>query len=147
MWIFQGQEVIDPPEKAFGFIYLMIHLESGRKYLGRKQLWFSKFKTVKGKKKRIKVPSDWKDYYSSSPEVLGVVAEQGTNSFSREILMYCASKSELMYSEENLLHITNALTDPNWFNSNIRSRMFSKWFKDPKFIETLAETRTKLTSL
>ena len=54
---------------SYGFVYLITNLENNRKYIGKKLFWFSKTKQVKGKKKRIKVPSDWQTYYGSSDEL------------------------------------------------------------------------------
>ena len=56
----------DKIENSYGFVYLITNLENNRKYIGKKLFWFSKTKMVKGKRKKVKVPSDWQTYYGSS---------------------------------------------------------------------------------
>jgi hypothetical protein len=41
MWLYKGKEIkelSDMPENIFGFIYVVTHTPTGRKYLGKKQL-------------------------------------------------------------------------------------------------------------
>ena len=71
---------------SYGFVYLITNLENNRKYIGKKLFWFSKTKQVKGKKKRIKVPSDWQTYYGSSDELQKDVILYGQDKFQRQIL-------------------------------------------------------------
>ena len=49
------------------FVYRIINLQNGREYIGRKYFW--KFRTPKGKKRKVKSESDWKKYYGSCPEL------------------------------------------------------------------------------
>lgn len=128
MWQYQNKELEQEqiPEKAIGFIYFMKNLKTGRKYLGRKLLTKAAYKTVKGIKKSIRKESDWKDYYSSSPELLKDVEEIGKENFQRTILFFCESKALLNYFEEKLQMIYGVLEDEKWYNSNIRSKHFKR---------------------
>ena len=41
MWLYKDKqinELTDMPEDSFGFIYEVLHIPTGRKYLGKKQL-------------------------------------------------------------------------------------------------------------
>lgn len=128
MWYYKGKPVsesdIDP--KAIGFIYVITTPE-GRKYLGRKLLKSTRTKQVKGTKKKIKVDSDWKNYWSSSPELKALVAEKGTEGFKREIIYFAYSKGMMIYAEEKALYMLGVLESDRWINGNIRSKVFKNW--------------------
>ena len=59
----------------FGFVYLITHIPTGRKYIGKKFFTQSKTKQVKGKKKKTRVSSNWLSYWSSSEELKKEVKE------------------------------------------------------------------------
>lgn len=82
-----------------GFVYLITDLDNNRQYVGQKLFWTPKIKTIKGKKKRIKVISDYKDYFGSNLELQERVKLLGPNKFKREILYLCKSKGEMNYRE------------------------------------------------
>ena len=50
----------------YGFVYQITNLANNKKYIGKKFFYSTKTKQVKGKKKKLKVPSDWQTYYGSS---------------------------------------------------------------------------------
>ena len=52
---FAGKDIGD----YFGFVYLITNIQNGRKYIGRKYFW--SFRTPKGKKRKVKQESDWKN--------------------------------------------------------------------------------------
>ena len=44
-WTYEGKEIVDIsqfPENTFGFIYEVTHIPTGKKYIGKKQLFFNK---------------------------------------------------------------------------------------------------------
>ena len=81
------------------FVYRITNLLTGKFYIGYKQSYFQKTKQVKGKKKKIKVESDWKTYWSSSEELQRDVLLHGEDSFRRDILYLCRSVSMASYLE------------------------------------------------
>jgi hypothetical protein len=96
------------PEGTLGFVYRITRLTDGKFYYGKKLAYFTKtnVKTVtlkngskKKKKIRSQVPSDWKTYWSSSPELISDVRALGETAFSREILCFCPNKGSLGYYE------------------------------------------------
>ena len=99
MWLYDNKELEVIPEDAYGYVYLITNTATGRKYIGKKLFWFRKTKVVKGKKKRIKVESDWRDYWSSSDEVKADVEKHGADKFIREILHICPNKGLCNYLE------------------------------------------------
>lgn len=128
MWLYKEKELNEEeiPKSAIGFIYLIINTKNNRRYLGRKLLTKAAYKTVKGVRKPYRKESDWKDYYSSSPELIYDVEKTGKEHFIREVLLFCETKTILNYYEEKFQYGLGVLESPNWYNSNIRSKLFKK---------------------
>ena len=136
MWIYQNTIVETLPEDCAGFVYCITNTETGRKYIGKKLSMFSKTKykmvTLKSgikKRKKIKskVDSDWMEYYGSSLELSADVKCLGVDSFTREILRFCGSKTELSYYEAKLQFEYDVLLDASaWYNAwiSVRIRKF-----------------------
>jgi predicted nucleic acid-binding Zn ribbon protein len=100
MWIFQNKEFTESDiGKHIGFVYLITNKINNRRYVGKKLFWFSKTRTVKGKKKKEKALSDWQYYWSSSDELKADVKKLGEENFIREILYLCANKGTMSYLE------------------------------------------------
>lgn len=99
-WIYKNEIFVE--EKIgdnCGFVYLITNNNNKKKYIGKKLFHFSKSKTVKGKKKRYKIQSDWKDYYGSNTKLQDDVKMHGVDSFKREILHLCKTKGQCNYLE------------------------------------------------
>ena len=101
----------------FGFVYLITHIPTGRKYIGKKFFTQSKTKQVKGKKKKTRVSSNWLSYWSSSEELKKEVKENGEENYTREILHLCKSRSECSYWETFEIFNRHALLSNNYYNS------------------------------
>lgn len=124
MWLHEGQELTDIPDGYIAFVYLITNKISGRKYIGKKLFYFSKTKTIKGKKKRTKVESDWREYWSSSDEVQKDVKELGEENFTREILHLCKNKGSATYFEAKQQFLNEVLEHPElWYNGQIQCRV------------------------
>jgi len=114
----------------YGFVYLIENKLNGKKYIGRKYLW--QFRTPKGKKRKVKSESNWKEYYGSCPELKEDVDKLGRENFSRTILSLHQTKGKTNYEETRQLFINNVLTEsldngePAFYNSNVLSRYFRK---------------------
>jgi hypothetical protein len=118
MWYFHNttQEfTVDDAEGYFGFVYLITHISSGRKYLGKKFFTKSKTKQVNGKKKKIRVQSDWLDYYGSN-ETLANEVKGRENEYLREILYLCKTRSECAYWETWEIFNRHALLNESYYN-------------------------------
>ena len=125
MWFYNG-EYIDNPGDYVGFVYQITNQITNRKYIGKKNFYFSKTKQVKGKKKRFKVESDWQDYYGSNKELAADVVELGKENFKREILKLCNSKGEFGYYEAKYQFDKNVLESDEYYNTWIMVRVHKK---------------------
>lgn len=119
-WYFHETKEEVTPEKIegyYGFVYCITEKETGKKYIGRKYFTKSKTKQVKGKKKKIRVESDWIDYYGSNKELLEEIEKKGKESFIREILRLCKTRSETNYFETWEIFNRHALLSEQYYNS------------------------------
>ena len=123
------------PKGTFGFIYEVLHIPSGRRYIGKKVLEFNRtLPPLKGTKRKRKVvkESDWKTYYGSHKEIKDLIKENKQDEFRREILMYVPSKKLLTYYETKFLFIKEVL-EPNgnsYINDNILAKFYRKDFRN-----------------
>ena len=130
-WTYQGSTFTSTDiDNFFGFVYRITNLQDGREYIGRKYFW--KFRTPRGKKRKVKSESDWKKYYGSCPELKEEIEQFGRQSFSRTILSLHSTKGRTNYEETRQLFYNKVLTEsldngiPKYYNSNILSRYFRK---------------------
>lgn len=117
-WLYQGHEVTeDDIGDSFGFVYLITHIPTGKKYIGRKYLTLAGYKTVNGKRKKIRKESDWRDYWGSSKEFLEEVLRNGKDQYQREILRFTKSRTETSYYETKMIFETDALLKDEYANA------------------------------
>jgi tRNA-dihydrouridine synthase len=134
-WIYNG-EVFDSSDiqDHFGFVYHIKNNLNGREYIGRKYFW--QFRTPKGKKRKVKSESNWKEYYGSCPELKEDIDKFGRENFSRTILSLHKTKGKTNFEETRQLFAHNVLTEsledgiPAFYNSNILNRYFRKDYFD-----------------
>lgn len=129
MWLYKGVELLDEmiPEKAEGFIYLLTYIPTGQQYIGRKLLTKAHRRQKNKKIIRSRIESDWRTYWSSSPEINGIIEKEGnTDNFKREVLMFAFTKGQINYLEERFLYCVGSMESTHWFNSNIRSKMYKR---------------------
>jgi len=150
-WLYEGEEISsldDMPEDVFGFIYEVTHIPTGKKYLGRKQLIYTRKRKIgkretqklkdekkaNGEKnwwivpkyKYVKKESDWKDYYGSAESVQDLLTEGTEKDFKREILDFAYHKKQLNYKETKLLYVREVLEKDEYLNSNISGKFYKK---------------------
>lgn len=113
----------------YGFIYEITNNLTGKKYIGRKYFSSAKTKQVKGKKKRIRVESDWRDYWGSNKALLADIEEHGKENFSRKILLLCATRGNTNYWEAKFQFDNNVLIDDNYYNDWISIKTHRKHIK------------------
>ncbi len=152
MWEHEGKvidDIVHMPKGTFGFIYEILHVPTGKKYIGKKVLFFKrtkrlgkkelellkeerKAKKIPGKtplKKQVISESDWKTYYGSDITIKKMIKEGKSSEFKRTILKFVPTKKLLTYYEAKELFIREVLERDNYFNDNIEARYFRKDFK------------------
>jgi hypothetical protein len=122
MW-FYNNEVFTDPGDHYGYVYLIENLATGRKYIGKKLFIFTKTKVVKGKRKKIKSPSDWQTYWSSSDELKADVAKLGEQNFRRIILHLCKNKGTCNYLEAREQFERRVLESDEYYNGWISCKI------------------------
>lgn len=122
-WLYNG-EVFNDPGPYYGFVYCVTNLLSGRRYIGKKLFWFTKRKQVNKVRKRVKVESDWKEYWSSSDELKADIERLGKEHFKREIIHLCPNKGTVNYLEAKEQFDRCVLEDEaGWYNTWIMVRV------------------------
>ena len=128
----------DFPEGAFGFVYKVTNVCSGRIYVGKKVLYNNLTKALtKGeiaqwvapgrvpKKKKVKKESDWETYWGSNKHLKLEMGELGEHCFTREILTICKTKKQLTYFEIYWQMRLDVLTVDS-YNDNISGKFYRK---------------------
>jgi hypothetical protein len=131
MWIYKNKEfapdesLLDP-KVYYGFVYEITDLQNQKKYIGKKFFWATKTLPVtksRKRKKRLLVESNWKDYYGSSETLSEEVTVKGKESFRREILKLCKTKSECTYYEAKYQFERDVLLKDEYYNDWISAKV------------------------
>ena len=124
-WTFNGKPFTSEDiGKYVGFVYVIIHKDSGRQYIGRK--YFHTLRKTKGKAKRVRKESDWKKYYGSSGDLLSDVQALGKENFQRIILSLHTTKGDVNYEEVKQQFKYDVLEDTKYYNDNINGKWYRK---------------------
>ena len=142
-------DISDMPKGSYGFIYETFHKPTGKKYLGKKVLFFERNKKLGvralaalkeerkakgiGGRTRLKqktiTESDWKTYYGSHKDILKYVKEGTPMDFDRKILHFVPNKKLLTYFECKYLFISEVLEQSDvYINDNILGKFYRKDF-------------------
>ena len=122
MWLFEDKEFVYD-EQWYGFIYLIENIVNGRKYIGRKFLTKAGYKTVNKKRKKIRVESDWADYYGSSPALAKDIELYGKECFTRTILRLCKARGECNYFETKYIFDADAVLKEEYYNGWVSAKI------------------------
>lgn len=116
-WTYNDGPVTDEVVgNAYGFVYIIENLTDGRRYIGRKYLTKAAYKTVRGKRKRIRKASDWETYWGSNKTLLEDVKHHGEDNFTRTIVRFCSNRTECAYWETHYIFTLGALLSDAFYN-------------------------------
>jgi hypothetical protein len=131
-WMMNGKEFElgeNTHKEIYGFVYLITCKKTNKQYIGKKFFWSSKTKTIKGKKKRSKVESDWKDYFGSNKVLIEDVKVNGKDNYTREILHLCKTKGECNYLEAYEQFTRKVLIGEDYYNEWIMVKVHRSHIK------------------
>ena len=134
-WLYKDKPfTTDQIKDHYGFVYLIRNNINNRCYIGRKYFW--SHRKPRGKKRRVKLESNWKQYYGSCPELKEDIERIGKHNFSRSILSLHKTAGKTNFEETKQLFTHNVLTEslddgtPAYYNGNILNRYFKKDYYD-----------------
>lgn len=120
MWLHEEKELHENVvNDYYGFVYLIRNKISGKSYIGRKYFTKASSRQVKGKRRRCRKESDWKDYWGSSKRLLEDIEKIGKENFERSILRLCKTRGECNYWEAKYQFEYDVLSGDNYYNDNI----------------------------
>ena len=132
MWTYNGSEYNETPEDYQGFVYIITELDSGKKYLGKKNFWRPKVlpkNSKRSRRVRTRVESDWRLYFGSNKELRCLVEERGETNYRREIIKLCRTKGEMSYFEAKAQFDNDVLLSDEWFNNFIGCKIHARHIK------------------
>jgi hypothetical protein len=131
-WTYLNNPITELPLDVIGFVYIITHTTTGKRYIGKKLAKFKRTRTkmhTQKNGKRVKkkivsyVDSDWKTYWGSCEQLTTDIAILGPNKFTREILRLCYSKAECSYWEAKEQFYNEVLESNEWYNGQISVRV------------------------
>ena len=129
-WTYQNEEIetiSDFPDDTYGFIYRLTHLPTGKSYIGKKILQFTRkvklgkkelkmYEGVVGRRPSYKLAvkeSDWKNYWGSNKYLKELLDVEPLENFERSILICAPSKKLLTYYEVKYQMVYQVLELPD----------------------------------
>ena len=136
-WVYEGREYNPPvdftPDELYGFVYCITNRATNRKYIGKKFFWKAKTLPItktRKRRKKLKVESDWREYYGSNKHLRADVEAQGADMFHREILHLCKSKGECAYMETKEQFEREVLLTEDYYNGIISCKIGAQTVKN-----------------
>lgn len=128
-WLYENKEFKNE-EQYYGFVYIIKNNINKKKYIGRKYLTKAGYKTVKGKRKKVRKESDWETYYGSSPSLKEDIEKYGKDNFTRTILRLCKTRGECNYFETKYIFDNDAILREDYYNSWVSCKIQSSHVKN-----------------
>lgn len=116
---FTGEEI----GEYFGMVYLITNIRTGRKYVGKKFFTKAAKRQIKGKSRKVRIASDWEQYFGSNKVIQEEVKNLGEEVFKREILHLCKTRSECSYWETWEIFNRDALRTNDYYNDWVSCRI------------------------
>lgn len=132
MWYYNDKEFNNTPEEYQGFVYQITEIDTGKKYIGKKNFWKPKTlpkNSKRSRRVRTRVESDWRTYFGSNKEVQLLVEEKGIDNYERIILRLCKTKGEMSYYEAKEQFDRDVLFSDEYYNEFIGCKIHSRHVK------------------
>jgi hypothetical protein len=129
-WTFNGEEFdSENIGEYIAFVYRITNLTNNKSYIGKKLFVSTRTKTLKGKRKKVKLDSGWRDYYGSNATLKQDVDSLGPDKFRRDILHLCKSKGTANYLEMREQIDRRVLESDQWYNDWIMVKVHRSHIK------------------
>ena len=131
-WYYENNIYDKTPDDYQGFVYIITELDSGKKYLGKKNFWRPKVlpkNSKRSRRVRTRVESDWRLYFGSNKELRCLIEERGETNYRREIIKLCRTKGEMSYFEAKAQFDNDVLFSDEWYNEFIGCKIHSRHLK------------------
>lgn len=123
-WHYNG---IDEPDTAFGFLYIITNLLTGRKYIGCKQ--------IKVKRKK----DDWRVYTGSNKQLNADIATHGKDNFFFEMISLYYNRTALRMGEARMILGADALNRMDYYNEYLQVRIRVRANKKVSYLPQLQQ--------
>lgn len=132
-WIYRGKILqSEDVENYVGMVYLLKNKQNNRQYIGKKFFWTRATRSVKGKRKKVKVESDWKKYYGSSKSLLADIEQIGIDKIERHVLLLCNTKTQCAYYELKEQVDRNVLLREDYYNEFVGGKINGRHLEEIK---------------
>ena len=138
-WTYRGSVWNPPidftPKDYYGFVYKITNRATGKKYIGKKFFWRAKTLPItktRKRRKKLKVESDWREYFGSNKHLQNDIIQMGVDCFYRQILHLCKTKGECGYLEAKEQFENDVLLREDFYNGIISCRIGSQSVKNLK---------------
>ena len=132
MWYYNDKQYDDTPEEFQGFVYIITELDTGKKYIGKKNFWKPKVlpkNSKRNRRVRTRVESDWRTYYGSNTSLQTLKESKGSENYRRDIIRLCETKGEMSYYEAKAQFDNDVLFSDEWYNEFIGCKIHSRHLK------------------
>ena len=145
-WIYENKEIVkisDFPDNTYGFVYRILHKPTGKAYIGKKVLQFTRkvkltkkelaeYQGVVGRRPAYRLAvkeSDWQTYWGSNKNLKEFMKDEPLENFERYVLICAPSKKLLTYYEVKYQMVYQVLENPDeFFNDNILGKFYTRDF-------------------
>jgi len=132
MWYYNDKQYDETPEEFQGFVYIITELDTGKKYIGKKNFWKPKVlpkNSKRNRRVRTRVESDWRTYYGSNTSLQTLKESKGSENYRRDIIRLCETKGEMSYYEAKAQFDNDVLFSDEWYNEFIGCKIHSRHLK------------------
>ena len=139
--IYKTGEPFVPNLEKFGFVYIITNIKSGKAYVGCKQYFMGKKKTL----------SKWEQYTGSSKYLNADIEKIGKEKFKFEVIAEYKNKRSLRYYEAYYQMKWNVLTaviegtdESAFYNSYVGGKFYRpiESYKDPEYRRKISEANS-----